>query len=69
LREHYGFAGEDMAFLHAFSNLPSSEDVTLMIVQDGIDQSVAVEDIYQTARMFQAYEEMFWDAMARLISL
>ena len=69
LRKHYGFSGEDTAFLDAFASLPSSEDEALEIVQDGLNQGVAVERIYQTSRMFQAYEEMFWDTMARLANI
>ena len=69
LRAHYGFTVEDTVFLDAFANLPSSEEVTLSIVQDGLDHGVEAEDIFQASRMFQAYEEMFWDTMARLAGL
>ena len=49
--------------------MPSFESEALEIVQDGLDHGVAVEDIYQASRMFQAYEEMFWDTMARIAEI
>ena len=69
LRRNYGFTGDDTVFLDSFASLPSFEGEALEIVQDGLDHGVAVEDIYQASRMFQAYEEMFWDTMARIAEI
>jgi thiaminase len=64
LRESYGFAEEETAFLDAFANMPSFEDVALAIIQNGLDSGEDPARLHRSARLFQAYELMFWDAMA-----
>jgi thiaminase len=64
LRKSYGFSEEDTAFLDAFANMPSFEDVALAIIQDGLDHGEDPARLHRSARLFQAYEKMFWDAMA-----
>jgi thiaminase len=64
LRDTYGFTDEETAFLDAFANMPSFEDVALAIVQDGLDSGENAARLLRSARLFQAYELMFWNAMA-----
>jgi len=69
LKDHYGFAQEDTVFLDAFANLPSFEPVALQIIQDGLNDGVAPVRIHRAAYLFQGYEKMFWDAMAKLMTV
>ncbi|UCC49041.1 MAG: hypothetical protein JSV41_02360 [Gemmatimonadota bacterium] len=64
LRKSYGFSEAETAFLDAFANMPSFEDVALTIIQDGLDCGEQPARLHRSARLFQAYERMFWDAMA-----
>lgn len=64
LRDNYGFSEKDTVFLDSFANMPSFEDVATVIIQDGLDNGVLPEKIHRSARLFQGYEKMFWDAMA-----
>lgn len=69
LRESYGFAATETAFLDAFANLPSFEEPALEIIQEGLDAGVEPPRIERAARLFQGYEKMFWDAMAAAANL
>lgn len=64
LRTSYGFAEEETAFLDAFANMPSFEEVALDVIQDGLDRGEEPWRLQRGARLFQAYERMFWDAMS-----
>jgi thiaminase len=64
LRKNYGFTEDETAFLDAFANMPSFEDAALAIIQDGLDRGEEPARLQRSARLFQAYERMFWDAMA-----
>jgi hypothetical protein len=64
LRKSYGFSDDETAFLDAFANMPSFEDAALAIIQDGLDSGEGPARLLRSARLFQAYESMFWDAMA-----
>lgn len=66
LRDKYGFSSAETVFLDNFANLPSFEDVALEIIQDGLDQGADPAEIRRAARLYQAYEKMFWDAMAAI---
>jgi hypothetical protein len=63
LRASYGFSVEETVFLDAFANLPSFDEVALDIIQDGLDRGEEAWRLRRSARLFQAYEKMFWDAM------
>jgi hypothetical protein len=69
LRECYGFGTEDTGFLDGFAALPSFEDVALAIIEDDLGRGVAPLAIVRAARLIQAYEKMFWDAMAAAAEL
>jgi thiaminase len=64
LRASYGFAEEETIFLDAFANMPSFEEVALDIIQDGLDRGEETRRLQRSARLFQAYEKMFWDAVS-----
>ncbi len=64
LRESYDFTEEETAFLDAFADMPSFEEAALAIIQDGLDRGEGPARLGRSARLFQAYEKMFWDAMA-----
>ena len=64
LRQHYGFAPGDTAFLDGFADMPPFDEPALSIIQHGLDGGVRAADVHRAARLFQAYEKMFWDAVA-----
>jgi hypothetical protein len=64
LREHYGLAAEDTPFLDGFAKMPPFDEPALSLIQDGLDEGVRPADVHRAARLFQAYEKMFWDALA-----
>ena len=66
LQAKYGFSAADTVFLDSFANLPSFEEETLVIIQDGLDQGVDPREIHRSARLYQAYEKMFWDVLATI---
>lgn len=66
LRAKYGFSSAETAFLDNFANLPSFEAAALEIIQEGLDQGADPAEIRRAARLYQAYEKMFWDAMAKI---
>ena len=68
LRQSYGFDREDTTFLDAFADRPSFESATIQIVQDGLDHRDSPTIVQRSARLFQAYEKMFWDAMADAVT-
>jgi thiaminase len=65
LQSHYGLIKEDLAFFELFSQMPPSEKQILGVIQDALDRGVEPVLIHRAARMLQAYELMFWDAMAK----
>ena len=64
LRQKYGIAPSALAFFDLFADMPSFEKEALSIIQNGLDRGIPARLIHRTARMLQAYELMFWDAMA-----
>lgn len=69
LQAHYGFTSAETAFLDGFAALPPFDEVALPIIQDGLKQGVKPAEIKRTARLFQAYEKLFWDSLAQLATL
>ena len=65
LRAHYGLGPDDTVFLDGFAALPSFEDSAAEIVDHDLQQGVEPRLILRAARMMQAYELMFWDALER----
>jgi thiaminase len=66
LRKSYSFTEEDTVFLDGFANMPPLDAAAMVIVQDGLEQGVEPAQIHRGARLFQAYEKMFWDAMLEI---
>lgn len=64
LQDHYGLTKEEVAFFELFSQMPPSEKQVLEVIQGALDRGVEPALIHRAARMLQAYELMFWDAMA-----
>lgn len=60
----YDFAPSALAFFDLFADMPSFEKEAMRIIQNGLDRGVPERLIHRAARMLQAYELMFWDAMA-----
>jgi len=69
LQDHYGLTKEDVAFFELFSQMPPSEKQVLEVIQGALDRGVEPALIHRAARMLQAYELMFWDAMAEAASM
>ncbi len=65
LRERYGLGPEQVAFFDLFARPdPAFEQAALDVIQAGLDRGVSPARISRAARLLQAYELMFWDAMA-----
>ena len=64
LREKYGLGSSAVTFFDLFADMPSFEQEAIAIIQDGLDRGVPGRLIHRAARILQAYELMFWDAMA-----
>ena len=69
LKSQYGFTPKDTMFLDKFATLPYFESVALEIIQDGLDEGVPPWRLQRAAYLFQGYEKMFWDTMAKLGSV
>lgn len=69
LQDHYGFTKEEVPFFELFSQMPPSEQQILEVIQGALDRGVEPALIHRAARMLQAYELMFWDAMAEAAGL
>ncbi len=65
LRGHYGLDSKDTKFLDGFAELPPLEDSAAKVIEHDLKRGIEPYVIIRAARMMQAYEKMFWDAMAR----
>ena len=64
LMEGYGFKGEDLYFFELFSTpSPEFEEKARQVIDNGISHGVEPRAIREAARMLQAYELMFWEAL------
>jgi pyrroloquinoline quinone (PQQ) biosynthesis protein C len=64
LRNRYGFSAEDTAYFDFFSVLPPDFEPTALAVIDASLDCADVREIKRSARLLQAYELDFWDAVA-----
>jgi thiaminase len=69
LQEHYGFTKEGVSFFDLFFQMPPFEKQVLEVIQGALDRGIEPVLIHRAARMLQAYELMFWDAMAEVAGL
>jgi hypothetical protein len=66
LRNVYGFSAAATAYFDFFGSLPPSfENDALNVIQDGLNSCASTADIRRSARLLQAYEKDFWDAVAQ----
>jgi thiaminase len=64
LRSQYGFTAQETAFFDFFSSLPPSfEPSALAIIEAGLNACADERAIRRSARLLQAYEKDFWDAV------
>jgi thiaminase len=64
LGRHHGLTEDQVAFFTFFSALPPGfEDAALTLLQTGLDAGDDQEGAKIAARMMQAYELAFWDAL------
>jgi thiaminase len=65
LRSRYGFSAADTAYFDFFATLPPDfEPNVLSILEAGLAKGADVREIKRSARLLQAYELDFWDAVA-----
>ncbi len=69
LRHAYGFSSQQTAFLDVFAALPDLDGAAVEIVADDLEQGASPLRIKRAARLIQAYEAAFWDAMAEAANL
>lgn len=64
LRAKYGLSPEDLLFFDLFASpAPEFEEDSLRVIQDGLDRGLDPQAIARAARLVQAYELMYWDAL------
>ncbi|MFP5287863.1 MAG: transcriptional regulator, partial [Thermoanaerobaculia bacterium] len=66
LRNVYGFSAQDLGYFDYNGGTlpPSFETAALNVIQDGLNSGASPADIRRSARLLQAYEKDFWDAVA-----
>jgi thiaminase len=69
LKERFGLGEKEVAFFDLFAVPPATfEASALRVIQDGLDASTEPRLIQRAARLLQAYELMYWDALYRASS-
>jgi pyrroloquinoline quinone (PQQ) biosynthesis protein C len=63
LHEKYGLAPPALAFFDLFADMPPFDQEAIAIIQNALDRGIPARLIHRAARMLQAYELMFWDAV------
>jgi pyrroloquinoline quinone (PQQ) biosynthesis protein C len=64
LKERFGLGEKEVAFFDLFASPPVTfEDNALLIIQEGLDRGTDPRLIRRAARLLQAYELMYWDAL------
>jgi pyrroloquinoline quinone (PQQ) biosynthesis protein C len=64
LKAKYGLASADVAFFDLFARpAPEFEANSLKVIQEGLDRGVNPRGVARAARLIQAYELMYWDAL------
>jgi hypothetical protein len=64
LHEKYDLAASALAFFDLFADMPLFDQEAIAIIHNALDRGIPARLIHRAARMLQAYELMFWDAMA-----
>jgi pyrroloquinoline quinone (PQQ) biosynthesis protein C len=64
LKERFGLGEKEVAFFDLFATPPVTfEAGALSIIQQGLDRGIEPNLIQRAARLLQAYELMYWDAL------
>jgi pyrroloquinoline quinone (PQQ) biosynthesis protein C len=64
LQARYGLSEQDVAFFDLFAMPPPElEAESLQVIQGGLDRGVEPRAVRRAARLIQAYELMYWDAL------
>jgi hypothetical protein len=64
LKERFGLGEKEVAFFDLFASPPVTfEANALLIIQEGLDRGTDRRLIRRAARLLQAYELMYWDAL------
>jgi hypothetical protein len=66
LQAHFGLNPWETGFFAVFSGLQELQDKAVRVIDNDLQNGVEPFMIIRAARMMQAYEKMFWDAMARI---
>ena len=65
LQSRYGFQAEEVAFFDFFATpIPGFEDAGVAVMVEGLLQGATPRSIRRAARLLQAYELLFWDAVS-----
>ncbi len=65
LQSQYGFAPEEVAFFDLFATpVPGFDEAGVAVIAEGLLHGAHPRQIKRAARLLQAYELMFWDAVA-----
>lgn len=66
LRHRYGLTAQQTAFFDFFSGLPPTfGDEALAVIAAGLEKGAEPREIKRSARLLQAYEKDFWDAVGQ----
>jgi pyrroloquinoline quinone (PQQ) biosynthesis protein C len=69
LKERFGLGEKEVAFFDLFASPPATfEASALSVIQQGLDRGSEPRLIQRAARLLQAYELMYWDALYRVSS-
>jgi thiaminase len=67
LKERFGLGEKEIVFFDLFASLPATfEANALSVIQQGLDCGTEPRLIRRAARLLQAYELMYWDALQDL---
>jgi hypothetical protein len=66
LRSQYGFTDEQTAFFDFFAApMPGFEEDALAVIAKGLEHGAEPRLVKRSARLLQAHEKDFWDAVAQ----
>ncbi len=64
LKERYGLGATDVRFFDLFATMPATfESDCLSVIQQGLDRAQDPGRVGRAARLLQAYELLYWDAL------
>jgi thiaminase len=69
LMERYGLTEEQTQFFRLFAEAPPLEPLALPVIEQGLVSGVSERQMARAARLLQAYELLYWNAMAEVAGL